>query len=86
MFMDGSDIEEIAKKRDMVVGTIYGHLINFIGTDIEATDLIAEDELHKIVEIINKNPEASATEIRTLMDMKVDYPQIRIAQKFLEVK
>jgi hypothetical protein len=48
--------------------------------------LIAEDELHKIVEIINKNPEASATEIRTLMDMKVDYPQIRIAQKFLEVK
>ncbi|MFD1164566.1 helix-turn-helix domain-containing protein [Sphingobacterium daejeonense] len=86
MFMDGSDIEEIAKKRDMVVGTIYGHLINFIGTDIEATDLMAEDELHKIVEIINKNPEASATEIRTLMDMKVDYPQIRIAQKFLEVK
>jgi hypothetical protein len=86
MFMDGSDIEEIAKKRDMVVGTIYGHLINFIGTDTEATDLIAEDELHKIVEIINKNPEASATEIRTLMDMKVDYPQIRIAQKFLEVK
>ncbi|WP_262709226.1 helix-turn-helix domain-containing protein [Sphingobacterium daejeonense] len=86
MFMDGSDIEEIAKKRDMVVGTIYGHLINFIGTDIEATDLMAEDELHKIVEIINKNPEASATEIRTLMDMKVDYPQIRIAQKYLEVK
>ena len=86
MFMDGSDIEEIAKKRDMVVGTIYGHLINFIGTDIEATDLMAEDELHKIVEIINKNPESSATEIRTLMDMKVDYPQIRIAQKFLEVK
>lgn len=86
MFMDGSDIEEIAKKRDMVVGTIYGHLINLIGTDIEATDLMAEDELHKIVEIINKNPEASATEIRTLMDMKVDYPQIRIAQKFLEVK
>ena len=85
MFMDGLDIEEIALKRDMVIGTIYGHLINFIGTDIEALDLIPEDELNKIVEVLKKNPEASATEIRTIMDMKVDYPQIRIAQKFLEI-
>jgi len=86
MFMDGMDIEEISKKRDMVIGTIYGHLINFIGTDIEASDLMPEEELQKIVEVLKKNPEASATEIRTLMNMKVDYPQIRIAQKYLEVK
>ena len=86
MFMDGMEIEEIAAKRDMVVGTIYGHLINFIGSDIEASDLISEDELQNIVSVLQKHPEASATEIRTLMDMKVDYPQIRIAQKYLEIK
>lgn len=86
MFMDGMEIEEIAAKRDMVVGTIYGHLINFIGSDIEASDLIPEDELQNIVSVLQKHPEASATEIRTLMDMKVDYPQIRIAQKYLEIK
>ncbi|WP_156306023.1 helix-turn-helix domain-containing protein [Sphingobacterium endophyticum] len=86
MFMDGMEIEEIAAKRDMVIGTIYGHLINFIGSDIEASDLISEDELQNIVLVLQKHPEASATEIRTLMDMKVDYPQIRIAQKYLEIK
>jgi len=86
MFMDGMDIEDIAKKRDMVVGTIYGHLINYIGTDIEASDLMKEDELKRIVQVIEKNPDASATEIRSLMNMKVDYPQIRIAQKFMESK
>ncbi|MGB7529870.1 helix-turn-helix domain-containing protein [Sphingobacterium cellulitidis] len=86
MFMDGMDIEEIATKRDMVIGTIYGHLINFIGSDIEATDLMAEEELQRIVKVLKDHPEASATEVRTIMDSKVDYPQIRIAQKFLEVQ
>jgi|GEM_PF-6293637 len=85
MFMDGMDIEEIAAKRDMVVGTIYGHLINFIGSDIEASDLIPDAELQNIVKVIKAHPDASATELRTLMDMKVDYPQIKIAQKYLEV-
>lgn len=85
MFMDGMDIEEIATKRDMVVGTIYGHLINFIGSDIEASDLIPDAELQNIVKVIKSHPDASATELRTLMDMKVDYPQIRIAQKYMEV-
>lgn len=86
MFMDGMDIEEIATKRDMVIGTIYGHLINFIGSDIEATDLMAEEELQRIVKVLKEHPEASATEVRTIMDSKVDYPQIRIAQKYLEVQ
>lgn len=86
MFMDGMDIEEIAAKRDMVIGTIYGHLINFIGSDIEATDLMSEDELQRIVKVLKDHPEASATEVRNIMESKVDYPQIRIAQKFLEVQ
>lgn len=86
MFMDGMDVEEIAQKRDMVVGTIYGHLINFIGSEIEATDLISPEELESIVTVLEKNPGASATEVKTLLNNKSDYPQIRIAQKHLEIK
>lgn len=86
MFMDGLEVSEIASKRDMVVGTIFGHLINFIGSEVEATDLIDQQELDHIVTIIQKNPELSATELKQLLGAKIDYPQIRIAQRHLEIK
>src|SRR5690606_34685650 len=63
MFMDGMEIDEIAKSRDMVAGTIYGHLIHFIGQEIEANDLIDSALLARIVAEIKAQPNASATEI-----------------------
>ncbi|MGH2625015.1 MAG: helix-turn-helix domain-containing protein, partial [Sphingobacterium sp.] len=86
MFMDGMEIGEIASKRDMVVGTIYGHLINFIGSDLEAADLMEQQELAHIVGLIQKNPELSTSELKQILGPKIDYPQIRIAQKHLELK
>lgn len=85
MFMDGMEIDEIAKSRDMVAGTIYGHLIHFIGQEIEANDLIDLTLLERIVAQIKAHPNASATEIKTQLGSEVDYPQIRIAQRHLEV-
>ncbi len=79
------EVEEKEKDTKQISLTIYGHLINFIGSDIEASDLIPDAELQNIVKVIKAHPDASATELRTLMDMKVDYPQIKIAQKYLEV-
>lgn len=86
MFMDGMDVTEIAQKRDMVSGTIYGHLIHFIGSDIEAEELIDPALLERIVKTINAQPEASASEIKHQLGTQVDYPHIRIAQKFIEMQ
>ncbi|MDM1050398.1 helix-turn-helix domain-containing protein [Sphingobacterium hotanense] len=85
MFQDGMEIAEIAEKRNMVVGTIYGHLINFMGTDLEATDLMTEKELTQIVTLIEKNPEATTLELKTMLGSDVDYPAIRIAQRHVEI-
>ncbi len=85
MYLEGMDIEEIAEKRSMVAGTIYGHLIHFIGQDVEATDLLDEHILQEIIAVLEKHPDASSSEIRQLMDLKVDYPAIKVAQKHLEI-
>ena len=85
MFQDGMEIAEIAEKRNMVVGTVYGHLINFMGTELEATDLMSEKELEQIVTVIHKNPEATTLELKTMLGATIDYPAIRIAQKHVEL-
>ena len=85
MFMDGLTIDEIAKKRDMVAGTIYGHLINFVGTDIEAEELIDEAKLKKIVEVIESNPEKSSSELKMILGNDFDYPDIKIGQRVVEL-
>lgn len=85
MFMDGMDITEIALARDMVPGTIYGHLIHFIGSGIDAEELIDQPLLEKIVKALKGQPEASASEIKHQLGSQVDYPHIRIAQKFIEI-
>ncbi|MCY4779847.1 helix-turn-helix domain-containing protein [Sphingobacterium sp. UT-1RO-CII-1] len=86
MFMDGLTIDEIAKKRDMVSGTIYGHLINFVGTDIDAEELIDEAKLKKIVEVIESNPEKSSSELKMILGNDFDYPDIKIGQRVVELK
>lgn len=83
MFKDGMSIPEIARKRGMVAGTIYGHLINFVGTEVEATELISQDKLDRIVEVIRTHPDKSSSELKMLLGADVDYPDIKIGQKVL---
>ncbi|WP_437921883.1 helix-turn-helix domain-containing protein [Sphingobacterium sp. LRF_L2] len=85
MFLDGFSIEDIAKKRDMVVGTIYGHLINYVGNEVEATDLISQEKLDKILTVIRQNPDKSSSELKMLLGADFDYPDIKIGQKVLEI-
>lgn len=83
MFKDGMTISDIAVKRGMVAGTIYGHLINFVGTAVEATELIDQDKLDRIVAVIKSNPDKSSSELKMLLGADVDYPDIKIGQKVL---
>lgn len=85
-FQDGLTIEEIAKKRDMVVGTIYGHLIHYVGTEVEATDLMPQAKIDKILSVIRANTGKSSSEIKMLLGADFDYPDIKIGQKLLELE
>lgn len=86
MYQDGLSIEQIAEKRGMVAGTIYGHLIHFVGEEIDVFDLIAEQKLEKIVETLKSNPGKSASEIKMILGNDFDYPDIRIGQKYLTLE
>ncbi|WP_159731113.1 helix-turn-helix domain-containing protein [Sphingobacterium sp. 18053] len=83
MFKDGMSIPDIAVKRGMVAGTIYGHLINFVGTEVEATELIEQEKLDRILGVIRANPDKSSSELKMLLGADIDYPDIKIGQKVL---
>lgn len=83
MFKEGMSIADIAGKRGMVAGTIYGHLINFVGTEVEATELIEQEKLDRILGVIRANPEKSSSELKMLLGADIDYPDIKIGQKVL---
>ncbi len=76
-------IVDIAGKRGMVAGTIYGHLINFVGTEVEATELIEQEKLDRILGVIRANPDKSSSELKMLLGADIDYPDIKIGQKVL---
>jgi hypothetical protein len=86
MYMDGMDIETIAKQRGMVEGTIYGHLINFIGSDIDPEDLIAPERLTKLMEVMRKNKGKSSSEIKMILGEAYSYPDITLGRKVLEME
>ncbi|ULT22564.1 helix-turn-helix domain-containing protein [Sphingobacterium sp. E70] len=83
MFKEGMTIADIAGKRGMVAGTIYGHLINFVGTEVEATELIDQAKLDRILDVIRANPDKSSSELKMLFGADIDYPDIKIGQKVL---
>lgn len=86
MYQDGFDIAQIAVKRGMVEGTVYGHLIHFVGEDIEAVELIDKVKLAKIIQVLKANEGKSSSEIKMILGDDFSYPEIKVGQKVLETK
>ena len=86
MYMDGLDIAQIAAKRGLVEGTVYGHLIHFVGTEIDAEDLIALDKLEKILGVLKSHEGKSSSEIKMILGEEYSYPEIKIGQTVLEIQ
>ncbi len=56
MFRSGMSIEEIAKARELVTGTIAGHLEDYVRSgEIKVEDIVAADKLKKIVCYVKEN-------------------------------
>lgn len=85
LFLDGLGVEDIAQKRGMVVGTIYGHLIHFVGNEVEAEDLIERTKLEVLLDVLRKHEGKSASEIKMILGDDYSYPDIKLGQKVLEV-
>ncbi|MEM6516508.1 MAG: helix-turn-helix domain-containing protein [Bacteroidota bacterium] len=84
MFKSGKTIDEIAKERGLVTGTIFSHLASFIETgEIKPTDLISEEKFNELKELIPKYEFESLTELKNQLDEKYSYEDLRMALKVL---
>src|SRR5690606_23328338 len=86
LFLDGLSVDDIAQKRGMVVGTIYGHLIHFVGNEVEAEDLIEGTKLAVLLNVLRKHEGKSSSEIKMILEDDYSYPDIKLGQKVLEVE
>ncbi|MEC3879266.1 helix-turn-helix domain-containing protein [Parapedobacter sp. 10938] len=80
LFQSGKTIDEIAEERALTRGTIIGHLTDFIGKGVAANQLMDAAKLASIQEALRENPEKSSSAIRAILNNKVEYHEIRIAQ------
>ncbi|GAA4784302.1 helix-turn-helix domain-containing protein [Olivibacter ginsenosidimutans] len=80
LFQKGNAVSTIANLRGLTEGTVISHLIQYIGTDLDATELLAHDKLEAIMAMLHQHPGKTLTEVRRLLNHEVEFHEIRIAQ------
>ncbi len=80
MYKEGKTVLEIAKERGFVIGTITGHLCEYIAVgELEAADFIDSYKLNAIVDVAVKLESRLASEIKYELGEEYTYADIRIA-------
>ena len=84
LFKEGKSIAEIAKERELTVGTIQNHLIHFLPTnEVKISDLMDIDKYEELVEIVKKTDFKSLSDLKNKIDAKFTYPELRIVTSIL---
>jgi len=79
-YKEGKTVEEIAKERGFVLGTIIGHLCEYIEVgQLEAADFIDSYKLNVIIDVATKLDSRHAGEIKQELDDEYSYTDIKIA-------
>lgn len=79
MYKDGMSITEIATSREMVTGTIEGHLASFIDSgEVDIYDLISEEKYLELKKLIPKLKFEGLTELKNKLDDKFSYSELRL--------
>ncbi len=79
MFKEGQKIDEIAKEREFVTGTIVGHLSKYVETgEVKATDLINAEKLDTVLKAIDATKSSSLSEIKAVLGDEYDYQDIKV--------
>ncbi|MEQ8572910.1 MAG: helix-turn-helix domain-containing protein, partial [Fulvivirga sp.] len=79
LYQDGRSVEEIAKEREFVTGTIIGHLCKYIETgEVKAQDLISKEKLETVLKVIGDTEEVSQSEIKSKLGDEYEYQDIKV--------
>jgi hypothetical protein len=80
LYKEGLNTEEIATRRDLVPGTILGHLAKYIESgDIEATDLIDATKLDQICQVMALDEVKGSADVKARLGDEFTYNEIKIA-------
>ncbi len=79
MFREGNSVEEIARKRELAVGTIETHLVRFIPTgEVKLTEIVAEEKIETIRKvIIELDASQGISPIKEVLGEDFSYGEIR---------
>lgn len=88
MWKEGKDIETIAKERELVPGTIEGHLAKAVQSgQIEIFDFIKEEDVKLISKAIEELPkEFTSKDLFGKLDGKYSYAKLRAVMSYVELK
>ncbi len=85
LFREGKSVDEIAKLRGLQKSTIEGHLARFIEKGkVSVEELMDQGKVASIQAVIEKNPEASLSELKQLLGDAISYGEIKIVQAHLK--
>lgn len=85
MFCKGMTIEEIAKSRELVTGTIAGHLEHYVRSgEIKIEQVVAADQLKKITKYLKENGNSQGmVQIKVALGDDVSYADIKLVMASL---
>lgn len=80
LYKQGKSIAEIAGKRNFSVTTIEGHIAHFIEEGLlQAEDFIKKEQLELIIDAIQKNENATMSELKQLLPNNISFGDIKMA-------
>ena len=80
MFKKPMTVEEIAKQRNLVPGTIEGHLSHYIGTgELPVTEFLSTEKLEKILKV-GTSVDFQTGQMKSELGEEFSYTDIRFAQ------
>ncbi|MEQ6121178.1 helix-turn-helix domain-containing protein [Reichenbachiella sp. MALMAid0571] len=84
MFQNGKTIEEIATTRSLSPSTIEGHIVSFIGTELELSQFMNDEKATRIKTVIDSLKEPTLTEVKAKLGDEYSYSDVRAVQNSLK--
>ena len=87
LFQKGLSIEEIAKQRNLVIGTIESHLAHYISEgDLDITDLIPQKKLEKAKRLISSAGYERLTDVKDILGDDYSWGELRMILAWMQTE
>lgn len=79
LFEEGKSVEEIAQEREIVVGTVYGHLAKMASLGVvDISRLFSQEKINSFEEKFKQQNFESINEWKTFLNDEFDYSELRL--------